>query len=94
MTNPVPRRAPKAVESVAPGFWLKLLNGVYLLWEKLNRAQLEIGDSTIYSVTGTPEGSQTGNIGDMAMRTDGGVSTAFYVKETGLPGTNTGGVAK
>ena len=39
--------------------------------------------------TGTPEGNQDGDPGDIWIRSDGGVGTSFYVKETGT-GTNTG----
>lgn len=43
--------------------------------------------------TGTPEGAVVGNVGDSYRRRDGGASTSFYVKESGV-GTNTGWAAK
>ena len=46
----------------------------------------------IYSGYGTPESSVTAQIGSIYLRTDGGVSTSFYVKESG--DGNTGWVAK
>ena len=42
--------------------------------------------------TGSPEGSVTAPIGSQYMRSDGGVGTSFYVKESGTG--NTGWVAK
>lgn len=93
MTNPVPRRAPPEIVKAGPAFWRQLLNGVYLLWDKLNREQLEIGEATIYTLTGTPQNNQSGNVGDIALRTDGGTGTTLYVKESGA-GTTTGWVAK
>lgn len=41
---------------------------------------------------GTPEGSIVAQVGSIHLRTDGGASTTFYVKETGVG--NTGWVAK
>ncbi|KPK09546.1 MAG: hypothetical protein AMS20_00035 [Gemmatimonas sp. SG8_28] len=46
----------------------------------------------IFWGTGTPEGSVTGEIGDLFLRTDGGTDTTLYVKESGSG--NTGWVAK
>ena len=46
----------------------------------------------IYSGYGTPEGLITAQIGSIYLRTDGGVSTSFYIKESG--DGNTGWVAK
>lgn len=42
---------------------------------------------------GTPEGVVTASIGSTYRRINGGTSTAFYVKETGV-NTNSGWVAK
>lgn len=42
--------------------------------------------------TGTPETNETADVGTLFLRTDGGTSTTFYVKETGTG--NTGWVAK
>lgn len=42
--------------------------------------------------TGTPEGALTGRVGDLYLRSDGGASTTFYVKESGTG--NTGWVGK
>lgn len=44
------------------------------------------------TVTGTPEGTESADIGSTARRTDGGAATSFYVKESGTG--NTGWVAK
>lgn len=46
----------------------------------------------IFEGNGTPEGSQTGSIGDIYIRLDGGASTVLYIKESGSA-TNTGWVA-
>ena len=46
----------------------------------------------IYSGYGTPESSVTAEIGSIYLRTDGGTSTSFYVKESG--NGNTGWIAK
>lgn len=46
----------------------------------------------ISSGTGSPEGVVTANVGSMFLRTDGGVGTTLYVKETGTD--NTGWAAK
>ena len=55
--------------------------------------QYEILSSTMFGVmTGTPEGVVVAPIGKMFLRTDGGASTTFYVKESGT--SNTGWVAK
>lgn len=46
----------------------------------------------VYSGTGTPEGRDSAPVGSMYTRTDGGVGTTLYVKESGTG--NTGWVAK
>ena len=46
----------------------------------------------IYSGYGTPEAAVVAEIGSIYLRTDGGASTSFYVKESGTG--NTGWVAK
>jgi hypothetical protein len=62
--------------------------------EKLEVAgNIKIGNATIHSGTGSPEGVVTGNVGDLYLRTDGGAGTTMYVKESGN-GTNTGWVGK
>jgi hypothetical protein len=48
---------------------------------------------TIYSGSGTPNGVQTGTIGDMYVDRSGGAASTLYVKESGV-NTNTGWVAK
>lgn len=42
--------------------------------------------------TGSPEGSVTGNVGDVYHRTDGATDTTFYVKESGSGNTGWRGV--
>lgn len=49
-------------------------------------------NSRLRSGTGTPEGTLTGNIGDIFIRTDGGASTVLYIKESGTG--STGWIAK
>ena len=44
---------------------------------------------TIRTGSGTPEGSVTGNICDVFLRTNGSTTTTLYIKESGT-GTNTG----
>jgi hypothetical protein len=52
--------------------------------EKLEVAgNVKIGDATIHSGMGSPENVVTGNVGDLFLRTDGGVGTTLYVKESG-----------
>lgn len=46
----------------------------------------------VFSGVGTPEGSVVAAVGSLYMRTDGGASTSFYVKESGSGAT--GWVAK
>lgn len=48
--------------------------------------------ANIRAGTGTPEGAVTAPVGSLFLRTDGGASTTFYVKESGSG--NTGWVAK
>lgn len=48
--------------------------------------------SQIRTGTGTPEGAVAAPVGSIYLRTDGGASTSFYVKESGAG--NTGWVAK
>lgn len=43
----------------------------------------------VYEGFGSPEGVQTGNMGDLFVNRNGGSSTTLYVKETGFA-TNTG----
>jgi hypothetical protein len=62
--------------------------------EKLEVAgNIKVGNATIHSGTGGPNGAITGNVGDLFLRTDGGAGTTLYVKESGNA-TNTGWVAK
>ena len=51
-----------------------------------------VGTASDFVVTGTPEAKVTAPVGSIARRTDGGVSTSFYVKQSGTG--NTGWVAK
>jgi len=44
-------------------------------------------DVGVNFVTGTPEGAVTASPGSLALRTDGGAGTSFYVKETGTSDT-------
>lgn len=53
---------------------------------------LTLGSITVTTGTGTPEGAVTAVVGSLFIRTDGGTTTTFYVKETGTG--NTGWVAK
>lgn len=53
---------------------------------------VKIGTPSIYSGSGTPEGSQTAVVGSLYMRSDGGANTSLYVKESGSG--NTGWAAK
>ena len=49
-------------------------------------------DASFYSGTGSPENNVTAKIGSVYLRTDGGTTSTFYVKESGSD--NTGWVAK
>lgn len=51
-----------------------------------------LGQLPIMSGTGTPEGSETADVGSLYLRTDGGAGTTLYVKESGTG--NTGWAAK
>ena len=53
---------------------------------------VNVGGSTWYSGTGSPEGVATAGVGSMYTRTDGGPGTTLYVKESGSG--NTGWTAK
>jgi hypothetical protein len=57
-----------------------------------NRGDLWFPDGPI-TVTGTPLGVVVAPVGSIAVRTDGGAATSFYVKESGT-GASTGWVAK
>jgi hypothetical protein len=53
-------------------------------------SRIQVGENEwISRQSGTPEGNEVGNIGDMCSRRDGGAGTSLYVKESG-DGTNTG----
>ncbi len=54
--------------------------------------ELNLGTSRIISGSGNPEGSVVAPVGSLFLRTDGGVGTTLYVKETGTG--NTGWSAK
>jgi hypothetical protein len=54
--------------------------------------QFKLGNVTIRSGVGNPEGIVIGSVGDLYLRTDGGNGTVFYVKESGAGPT--GWVAK
>lgn len=64
---------------------------VRLIFERIR--YVDLSPARFTSGTGTPEGSVTGNVGDLYTRTDGGAGTTLYVKESGAS-TNTGWVAK
>lgn len=68
-------------------------NAVVLGNENVTRWQLGNGGPTILKGTGTPEGNDAGNVGDIFIRTDGASGTTMYWKETGA-GTLTGWVGK
>lgn len=87
VTPPPPTRPPEGRPSF--DFWRSLLDSIYQLWQRLNRTQLTIGETTIYTGEGTPENNQTGNVGDLFLRQDGGAGSTLWVKESGN-GTNTG----
>lgn len=50
-------------------------------------------DRRITWASGSPESVVTGSVGDLFIRTNGGASTTFYVKESGTA-TTTGWVGK
>lgn len=68
-------------------------NAVVLGNENVTRWQLGNGGPTLLKGTGTPEGNDVGNVGDIFFRTDGASGTTMYWKETGA-GTTTGWVGK
>lgn len=55
-------------------------------------ASIQLSNLRITVVTGSPEGAVTAPVGSIALRTDGGAGTSFYVKESGTG--NTGWVGK
>ena len=63
-------------------------------WKDVYLDSISIGSGSvrILSGTGTPEGAITAVVGSLFLRTDGGVSTTLYVKQSGTG--NTGWVAK
>lgn len=90
-TTPPPTRPPEGRPTA--DFWRSLLDSIYQIWQRLNRTQLTIGESTIYTGAGSPENNQIGSVGDLWLRTDGGSNTTLYVKESG-DDTDTGWIAK
>ena len=52
----------------------------------------EMLGSLVFSGRGTPEGRVTAGVGATYHRVDGGASTSFYVKESGV--SSTGWIAK
>lgn len=68
-------------------------NGTTKLLQVTDSQQIIVGggSNTIQSGTGSPEGVKTATVGSIFIRTDGGTSTVFYIKETGSG--NTGWVA-
>lgn len=56
------------------------------------RMQLGAGGPFVLAGTGTPEGAVAAGVGSIYLRSDGGVGTSFYVKETGT--SYTGWAAK
>ena len=50
---------------------------------------LQLGIARVLTGAGTPEGTVSGNIGDLFLRSDGAAGTTGYLKESGA-GTNTG----
>lgn len=58
----------------------------------LRLAEIEEKTRLVIRVVGTPEGQLRSPVGTIAQRTDGGIGTTFYVKESGTE--NTGWVAK
>lgn len=67
-------------------------NAVVLGNANVTRWQLGNNGPTILKGTGTPEGADQGNVGDIFFRTDGGAGTTMYWKETGSG--NTGWASK
>lgn len=80
--NPPPVNLPVEIQNDARlrPFFKDLLGSVYLMFVALDRFTLTSG-------TGTPEGAVTGRVGDLFTRTDGGVGTTLYVKESGTGDT-------
>lgn len=67
-------------------------NSVVLGNENVTRWELGNGGPTILKGTGTPEGADQGDVGDIFIRTDGAAGTTMYWKETGSG--NTGWASK
>lgn len=88
--TPPPTRPPQSMNDSR--WWRWLLTSVRDMWQRLNRTSFNIGEVTIYTGTGSPNGSQEGSVGDLFLRTDGGSNTTFWVKESGTG--NTGWTAK
>lgn len=70
---------------------VKLQSGGKLAWSQDTTSYGTTGP-TLSSGSGSPEGVVTANVGSVYLRTNGGASTTFYVKESGTG--NTGWVAK
>lgn len=58
-------------------------------WQGILNKLLEF----VHIGSNTPEGAETGSVGHIFLRTNGGASTTLYVKESGS-NTKTGWVAK
>lgn len=70
----------------------RLLPSLYDTFRRIVAAVNTLEDSRVLRGSGTPEGSVVASVGALYVRTDGGVSTTLYVKESGTG--NTGWVAK
>lgn len=57
---------------------------------QLRTDSLKIGNATLRSGTGTPEGAVTGAVGDLFLRTDGALGTTLYTKQSGSGNTGWG----
>lgn len=57
-------------------------NGQFYTWDQAN-SRFQISGPAIFSGAGTPEGVITAPVGSLYTRTDGGVNTTLYVKQSG-----------
>ena len=71
---------------------LIVLNGSNVVEDLTLNGNVVLQTVKVYTGSGTPESAVTAPIGSLFMRTDGGASTSFYVKESGTG--NTGWVGK
>lgn len=85
----VPPLPPQGAEPEQMRAYLGMLH----TWLRLRLDLIDTQNDMIYQGTGSPAGVVAAKVGSLYLRTDGGATTTFYVKESGNL-TTAGWVAK